>query len=108
MPARSTQQVLLQRIKTAVHALEPDAEVWLYGSHARGNARPDSDWDLLILLSGPVSMIRRETIQRPIYEIEWQTGTVLCIDVRSKEEWYHPERPLTFFQKNVQQEGMRL
>lgn len=26
------------------------ASLWLYGSRARGTARPDSDWDLLILL----------------------------------------------------------
>lgn len=25
-------------------------EVWLFGSRARGNARPDSDWDLLAVV----------------------------------------------------------
>ena len=29
----------------------PDSEVYLYGSHARGNAKKLSDWDLLILLN---------------------------------------------------------
>ncbi|MGY2053029.1 nucleotidyltransferase domain-containing protein [Methylobacterium sp. JK268] len=25
--------------------------VWLFGSHARGDARPDSDWDPLVVVS---------------------------------------------------------
>lgn len=28
----------------------PGSKVWLYGSRARGDARPYSDWDLLVLL----------------------------------------------------------
>ena len=30
--------------------LPSTASLWLYGSHARGTAHEDSDWDLLILL----------------------------------------------------------
>jgi predicted nucleotidyltransferase len=41
--------VLLNRVKTAVHALSPEAEIILYGSRAKGTARADSDWDFLIL-----------------------------------------------------------
>jgi predicted nucleotidyltransferase len=38
-------QPLLARIVEKYH---PD-QVWLYGSRARGDARPDSDWDLFIV-----------------------------------------------------------
>jgi hypothetical protein len=41
------QAVLLRRVKQAVHAVEPDAEVILYGSRAREDARSESDWDSL-------------------------------------------------------------
>jgi hypothetical protein len=30
--------------------LKPDA-IWLFGSRARGDNRPDSDWDLLVAIS---------------------------------------------------------
>lgn len=30
--------------------MEPGSKVWLYGSRARGDNGPNSDWDLLVLL----------------------------------------------------------
>ena len=34
----------------ASKTMEPGSKVWLYGSRARGDNRPNSDWDLLVLL----------------------------------------------------------
>jgi predicted nucleotidyltransferase len=40
---------LLERVKQAVHEVEPEADIVLYGSRARGDAHAESDWDFLIL-----------------------------------------------------------
>ena len=48
-------KVLLQRIKEIVYAIEPSAQIFLYGSRARNDERPDSDWDILILVDVVVS-----------------------------------------------------
>jgi uncharacterized protein len=50
---------LLQRVKQAVHEVEPEADIVLYGSRARGDARAESDWDFLILLDGAVDDAHR-------------------------------------------------
>lgn len=43
---------LLNRIQRLGEEVIPaDGHLYLYGSHARGDFRPDSDWDLLILLN---------------------------------------------------------
>lgn len=36
-------------IRQSISSVDPRAEVILYGSRARGNARKDSDWDILVL-----------------------------------------------------------
>ena len=43
---------VLEHIEDTVRDIMPlDARILLFGSRARGDARPDSDWDILIILN---------------------------------------------------------
>ena len=50
-PESTVNKALLQQIASEIRAEIPGAEVRLFGSHARGNARPGSDIDLLITVT---------------------------------------------------------
>lgn len=99
---------LLAQIKQAVHEIEPDAETVLYGSRSRHDAVPESDWDLLILVSGPVSEERTDRIRHRLYEVEWESGEVISSIVRNREEWNSGFFEAMPFHRMVQCEGIRL
>lgn len=69
-PLANHTQILLHRIRDTIHGIEPAARIILYGSRARGDARPDSDWDLLILLNGAVDHHRAATVRHRLYDLE--------------------------------------
>ena len=47
-PFASEKEALDELVRRLVKALDPQM-IWLFGSRARGDARPDSDFDLLVV-----------------------------------------------------------
>jgi predicted nucleotidyltransferase len=101
-------EALLERVKQAVRQIEPDAEIILYGSRARGDAHAESDWDFLILLHGTVDDERTDRVRHRLYDLEWDCGEVLCSIVRSRQEWDSPFYQVTPFSKMIQKQGIPL
>ena len=99
---------IVYQIQMLMRRLFPAAEVILYGSEARNEARPDSDIDLLILVDGDKLTLQQEdAITTPLYELELQTGVTISPIVMLKKQWEN--RPMvTPFYLNVMKEGIRL
>ena len=99
---------LLNQIRQVVWEVESDAEIILYGSRARGDATSESDWDLLILVDGPLSDERTDRIRHRLYEVEWESGEVISSIIRSHDEWCSRGYQVLPFHQRVEQEGIPL
>ncbi|MBN1359206.1 MAG: nucleotidyltransferase domain-containing protein [Sedimentisphaerales bacterium] len=97
---------LLDECKAAVQAVAPGASLTLYGSRARGDAREDSDYDLLILVDGPADMDLERAIVDQLVPLEVRTGQVLTALVYSRAQWDSPAYRAMPLYKNVAREGV--
>ena len=99
---------IVDRIREEAHKMSSEVQTILYGSEARGDARPDSDIDLLILVNkDKLSYIDKDRIIAPFYDIELDTGIIISTLIMPRKEWEN--RPiLTPFQYNVNKEGITL
>lgn len=88
---------------------KPDttAQAFLFGSRARGDARSNSDWDILILLDKDrITSEDMDTISYPIRELGWELDEMLNPIMYTKKEW--ETKNFTPFYKNVMKEGIPL
>jgi predicted nucleotidyltransferase len=104
---KSETEYISALIRKAVSAIDPKAEVVLYGSRARGDERKDSDWDILILTDYTVDLQIERKFREGIYELELETGEPFSVFVYSKHEWYNKQKITPYYQ-NVIREGIFL
>ena len=99
---------LLRRCKKAITEAAAGAEVILYGSHARGEAGKYSDYDLMVLVDGPVNMALKEKILDQVFPLELETGEVLTLIVYNKQQWDSPLYRAMPLHKNIDRDGILL
>ena len=91
----------------ASQILPEGADAILFGSRARGDARKDSDWDILILIKG-----KRATgddfnrFAYPFVDFGWSIGEQINPLIYSYEDW--AKRNITPFYKSINAEGISL
>lgn len=79
----------------------------LFGSQARGTAREDSDWDILIILDKEELLpADYDNITYPLSMLGWDLGKEINPVMYSTKEWKKYKN--TAFCKNVEKEGIRL
>jgi uncharacterized protein len=102
------QNLIQDKIKKTIHDKDPKAVAYLFGSRARGDFRPDSDWDILILVdANQVTNEIEDNFRDDLYDIELESGQIISTFIYPKDYWkttliYSP------LYKNVSREGILL
>ena len=83
------QAQVIERIKELGRQILPEgASLWLYGSRARGDARPDSDYDLLILLDkDKVNMKDYDRYMIPLSDLGVSVGEDVRTHIYTRADW---------------------
>ncbi|MBQ0073824.1 MAG: nucleotidyltransferase domain-containing protein [Prevotella sp.] len=108
MKIREEDIPVLNRIKSlGQEKLSDGGRIILYGSRARGDARKDSDWDLLVLLNKKnIEQSDYDGICYDLTSLGWDIGEQIIPVIYTTEEWNY--NSFTPFYKNVESEGIRI
>lgn len=93
---------VLDRLIAAYH---PES-VYLFGSKARGDDGPDSDYDLLLVVPDDAPADR--TRARLAYEVLWGTGTAADVVVWTTSQFESRRHVVTSLPASVLREGQLL
>jgi predicted nucleotidyltransferase len=99
---------LLQRVRKAIESVvgaEP-MELYLYGSRARGDATPESDWDLLLILPDERVNTLSDAVRSALYTISLDTNEIVSCVIFGRSDWEFLKLAETPFAVNVQQEAI--
>jgi len=101
-------QQIFNEIQTLKRKVLPESgKLILFGSQARGDARPDSDWDLLVLLDKEKRNFSEDydNYVYPFDELGLRHNTLINTTVYTKKDWDSRPRLLKY---NVEREGIEI
>ncbi|NGZ10581.1 MAG: nucleotidyltransferase domain-containing protein [Nitrospira sp. LK70] len=100
-------RAVIEEFKRRIEQRHPHELVRLvvFGSQARGEARSDSDIDVLVIVHSQDWKLG-DTIRDLGYELEIEHGLVLSIQVMSQQQYSERAALGSTFLKNVEREGL--
>lgn len=102
-----TREYILGQIKEILRTVAPETKAILFGSQARGDARKDSDWDILILVDKPrLESTDYDQIAYPLVEFGWTINECISPVMYTLKDWL--KYSFTPFFHNVKKEGIEL
>jgi len=101
-----TDKVILSELKDRIAKHLPLWKMFLFGSRARGDAEPDSDMDVIVILNEPVETSTDRLVSEDAWEVGLGRGLVISPVVFSRKEWEEGPERFSLLALAVQREGV--
>ncbi len=96
----------IEDIAAAFTAGWPVESIILYGSKARGDDTPESDIDLLVLTSRPLTAEEIGRMRAVARQVGLRLGTWPELYIRTSDEWWHGVYQAAPIRKEIDAEGV--
>ena len=101
-------RIILEKCRSAINNIDSNAEVILFGSRARGEGEPESDFDIIILIGEEATLKKEDIFRGQLYPIKLETGVVITVMLITRKDWDSPlQRAMPLFQ-NIRKDGLIL
>jgi len=108
IPITKRQSEALRQIKSRVMADFVVVDFVLYGSVAREEADDESDVDLMIVVSEPITRFKRHEITDIVFDVNLQFGTNFSTLVVDQESWETGLISVLPLRNEIMRDGIRL
>ncbi len=99
---------ITQLIRSRVAIADPTARITIFGSHSRGDAHADSDWDILVLVNQDMNFREYEDkIRHQLFLLELELEVPFSVLIYQVNNWNNKLAATSFYQA-VKREGIVL
>lgn len=102
----NTEKIVIEKFKTLLSKRVGFHKLILFGSRARGDADPDSDLDVLVVLESQPTDSDRELISDCAWEAGFEYGIVIVPIVFARREWEEGPERYSLLSQAVQADGI--
>ena len=103
MTARDRQ--ILDQFVDKVRLKIPDAQIWVFGSRARGDAQPDSDLDICVVTE-TMSREQEDIIDYAAWEVGFEHELFVQTLKYSRDQFENSPRVVSPLFQNIRKEGI--
>src|SRR3990172_4118486 len=95
---------LLSELKRVISDLLPGSTMLLYGSAARGEREPESDYDVLVLVETQISSEEEDRVRGAVYDLELAHDAVVSLIFETWERWNRPVVVISPYHQEVERD----